>query len=365
MDQHVSRLRENAYAKGGDSVMKFDGRIRADARALPLADESVQCVVTSPPYFGLRDYGHAGQIGIEKTPYQYVNAMLSVFDEVWRVLKSDGTLWLNLGDSYAGSWGAGSRGKEYTEFSSLQGGSMLSARINTTLTGSMKNTPGLKPKDLIGIPWKVAFALQAQGWYLRSDIIWAKPNPMPESVTDRPTRSHEYVFLLTKSERYFYNASAIKEPGIYAGPNARSKTPHGQGFSRRAFTDEKVRQDKQRGHSRRHDGFNDRWDAMEKSEQCSVMRNKRDVWTIGTAPYPDAHYAVFPAALIEPCVLAGSRPGDFILDPFAGSGTVAMVAEKHSRRGISIDLGYQDLQAKRMRNLQKVLTPISIQQESL
>lgn len=341
-------------------VKLFDFRIRADARALPLADSSVQCVVTSPPYFGLRDYGHAGQLGLEKTPAAYVAGILEALTEAWRVLKDDGTLWLNLGDSYAGSWGAQSRAGGGNPTSTLQGGSTISQRSiiahpKGTLTGSMKNMPRLKPKDLIGIPWKVAFALQAQGWYLRADIIWHKPNPMPESVTDRPTRSHEYIFLLTKSERYFYDSDAIKEPGIYAGPNDRQQSPHAQGFGRRTKEQEQLRQDKQRGHVRRHEGFNDRWDVMSKDAQTSLMRNKRDVWTVGTHAYPEAHYATFPPDLIEPCILAGSRPGDFVLDPFAGSGTVAMVASRHMRNGISVDLGYQELQAKRLENIQPVL----------
>ncbi len=178
---------------------------------------------------------------------------------------------------------------------------------------------------------------------------------MPESVQDRPTRSHEYIFLLSKSERYFYDNEAIKEDGVYAGPNGQQKSPHAQGFGRRTKEQERERQDKQRGHGRRHAGFNDRWDAMEKTDQCSVKRNKRSVWTVGTHAYPEAHYATFPEALIEPCILAGSRPGDLVLDPFFGSGTTGRVAERHSRRWIGCDLGYQDLQEKRMENLQKVL----------
>jgi hypothetical protein len=218
--------------------------------------------------------------------------MVAVFEEVRRVLKPDGVLWLNLGDSYAGSWGAQSRPDGNDLKSTLSGKSALSARQiaahpKENGTGSLKNTPGLKAKDLIGIPWRVAFALQEAGWYLRCDVIWSKPNPMPESVQDRPTRAHEYIFLLSKAERYFYNADAIKEPGVYAGPNGSQKSPHAQGFGRRTAEQEAARQDKQRGHGRRHAGFNDRWDAMSKAEQTGVMRNKRSVWNIATRPFSE------------------------------------------------------------------------------
>lgn len=309
--------------------------IQGDARSLPLRDGSVHCCVTSPPYFGLRDYGVAGQLGLERTPDEYVANMVAVFREVWRVLRSDGTLWLNLGDSYAGSWGAQSRenpGPQCT--STLGGGSMLSARQiqahpKGSHTGSMKNTPGLKPKDLIGIPWRVAFALQADGWYLRSDIIWAKPNPMPESVTDRPTKAHEYLFLLSKAERYYYDHEAIKEPSTYAGPNAPDKiaSPYGQGFTRRA-----------RGHDRPHEGFDGKWDSMTKAEQGSNGRNRRSVWTVATRPFPEAHFATFPPQLIEPCILAGCPAGGTVLDPFTGSGTTALVAVQNNRNFAGVEL---------------------------
>jgi DNA modification methylase len=294
--------------------MTWDGRIRADARHLPIADSCVQCVVTSPPYWGLRDYKQDGQIGLEKTPREYLNHIREVAYEVWRVLRSDGTFWLNLGDSYARSWGAQGRQGASGQMASR---SVVSARQiavaarKTSRTGSVTDLPGIKAKDLIGIPWRVAFALQEDGWYLRRDIIWHKPNPMPESVTDRPTSSHEYIFLLTKSARYFYDADAIKEPVAEEGRNAF-----------RAVED---------------------W------------RNKRSVWTISTQPYPEAHYATFPEEIPELCIKAGSRPGDCVLDPFGGSGTVAKVAERLNRRWLLCDLGYQDLQAKRLRNVQKVL----------
>lgn len=308
-----------------------------------------QTCVTSPPYFGLRDYGHADQMGLEPTHEQYVASVVAVFRLVRDVLADDGTLWLNLGDSYAGSWGAQSRenaGKQAPNVSALSANQVKAAQIKASGTGSLGRTPGLKAKDLIGIPWKVAFALQADGWYLRSDIVWHKPNPMPESVTDRPTKAHEYLFLLTKSERYYYDAAAIKEPGIYAGPNGRQKSPHAQGFARRTADQEKTRQDKQRGHRRRHAGFNERWDAMTTEEQCSVMRNKRSVWTVATKPQPEAHFATFPPDLIEPCIMAGAAHGAVVLDPFMGSGTTARVALSLGRQfiGCEINAAYAGIQ---------------------
>jgi DNA modification methylase len=310
--------------------------LQGDCRTvLPLLEsESVQCCVTSPPYWGLRDYGHADQIGQEPTPDAYVQTMVRVFAEVRRVLKEDGTCWLNLGDSYASAWSvAGGNGRPVGA-GSLENGNRA-ARPNR-LVG------GLKEKDLIGIPWRVALALQADGWYLRSDIIWAKKNCMPESVTDRPTRSHEYIFLLTKSPRYFYDADAIKEPCIYPEDLRRPYAPgqvdeRGDGHARREK--QPIRKtDKQRGHSRRHDGFNERWDHMDREEQCTGMRNKRDVWTVAPAQYPEAHFATYPPELIKPCILAGTKAGDMVLDPFGGSGTTGEVALELGRRATLIEL---------------------------
>ncbi len=320
------------------------GDCRALLREFAAAGVRAQTCVTSPPYWGLRDYGSEGQLGLEVTPLRYVARMRSVFRLVREVLADDGTLWLNLGDSYASA----PRGNPGHLSAGLSNNGQHQAdkplRSTSTIVG------GLKPKDLAGIPWRVAFALQADGWYLRSDIIWHKPNPMPESVTDRPTSAHEHIFLFAKSERYYYDSDAIKEPGIWAGPNGRQKSPHAQGFGRRSKEQEKERQDKQRGHGRRHNGFNERWDAMTTEEQCSVMRNKRNVWTVGTHPYPGAHFAVFPADLIEPCVLAGSRTGDVVLDPFMGSGTTAQVAEHLGRQWIGCELqpDYLPLQKQRL-----------------
>jgi len=323
------------------SVRIITGDCRHILRTLP--EKSVQCCVTSPPYFGLRDYGHGDQIGLEPTPDEFVAAMVAVFREVWRVLVDDGVLWLNLGDSYAGSWGnygGANRGKG-TQREIINGSVVKDQTVRNGLyLPPTANVKGLKPKDLIGIPWRVAFALQADGWYLRQDIIWAKPNPMPESVRDRCTKAHEYIFMLTKSERYFYDQEAIKEPSVAADigsmDGGAQRNPDGsKANSGRNF---RGKIDKQRGHGRRHVGFNERWDAMAKNEQCSGMRNKRSVWEIATKPFSEAHFATFPPELPELCIKAGSRPGDTILDPFGGAGTTGMVADRLGRNAILIEL---------------------------
>lgn len=327
------------YDEGGITIYHGDCLTVLRER---FADESVQCCVTSPPYWGLRDYGVEGQLGLEKTPDEYVAKMVAVFREVRRVLKDDGTLWINLGDSYAsvGKWGGSSGGKNDA------------AKKSGAYIRERKDWGDLKSKDMVGIPWMVAFALRADGWYLRSDIIWHKPNPMPESVTDRPTKAHEYLFLLTKSERYYYDHEAIKEPAIYAkearydpGTNGLGGGDRKTGKTTRMF----AGTDKQRGHGRRHDGFNDRWDQMTKVEQCSGLRNKRSVWTVATQPYSEAHFATFPPKLIEPCILAGCPSGGLVLDPFAGSGTTIEVSQQLGRQGVGIDLNpdYFELANKR------------------
>lgn len=326
-----------------------------------LPDESFQCVVTSPPYWGLRDYGIEGQLGLEKTPQEYVAKIVAGFQEVKRVLKNDGTLWLNLGDCYSGSGKGGNpeAGKQATNKGSQTIGTLYgkvgeTARIaaQTNVTRRICAELGMAPKQLIGIPWRVAFALQADGWYLRSDIIWSKPNPMPESVTDRPTRAHEYIFLLTKSAKYYYNHEAIKEP---ASPELVKQVEDGYNGSAvkdylnasvqdasatksRIINNARKRIDKQRGHGRRHAGFNDKWDALTPAEQILLGSNKRSVWTVAPANYREAHFATFPPALITPCILAGTKSGDRVLDPFGGSGTAGMVAVQLGRVATLIEL---------------------------
>lgn len=293
------------------------GDVREVLAQLPA--DSVDCCVTSPPYWGLRDYGADGQLGLEQTPEEYVVAMVSVFAEVRRLLRPEGTLWLNLGDSYA-SKPAGADG-------------FRDGRANRNERTSGGIPPGLKSKDLVGIPWRVAFALQADGWWLRSDIVWSKPNPMPESVTDRPTKAHEYVFLLTKSARYFYDADAIREPH---SPN----THHGLVVERRNTF---AKAGKSGGHLN--------GSALIHLNQDG--RNKRSVWEIPTRAYPEAHFAVFPEGLVEPCILAGCPIGGVVLDPFVGSGTTALVARRLGRKsvGIEINPGYAKLAAKRLSQL--------------
>ena len=278
-----------------------------------LPDNSINCCVTSPPYWGLRDYGIDGQIGLEGTPEEYVDKLVQVFREVKRVLRDDGCLWLNLGDSYNGSGGAGG---DYSPGGLKDGQPKYPGR----------NIGTLKPKDLVGIPWRIAFALQADGWYLRSDIIWHKPNPMPESVTDRPTKAHEYIFLLSKTERYFYDAEAIKEKGVMTNAGGRqrdTRETHGMGGGNGGINKAKERMKK------------------ELAENGFVTRNKRSVWTVATKPFKEAHFAVFPPDLIKPCILAGCPEGGVVLDPFMGSGTTGMVAAMYQRNFIGFELNQE------------------------
>lgn len=280
-------------------------------RSMPT--ESVQTIVTSPPYYGLRDYGVDGQLGLEDTPQAYVAALVEIFHEARRVLRDDGTLWLNLGDSYANDdkWGGATGGKHVR---ALHGDSII---------GPGKRDTGLAPKNLMMIPARVAIALQDDGWILRSDIIWHKPNPMPESVKDRPTSAHEHLFLLAKSGRYYYDADAIAEPSA-------------TGFNGSSFTSDYDIETKP--------GLG----MVERVDHDT--RNRRNVWTIPTQPYSGAHFAVFPPKLIEPCILAGSKPGDVVCDPFMGSGTTALVAVKHGRKytGCEINPEYHRLIAERL-----------------
>lgn len=278
----------------------------------------VQMCVTSPPYFGLRDYGHEGQIGLEQTPEEYIAAMVEVFRCVRDMLADDGTLWLNIGDSYA------------------NGGRKTRDKDDKLAQRGMDTRPSdpvwIKPKDLIGIPWMLAFALRSDGWYLRQDIIWHKPNPMPESVRDRCTKAHEYVFLLSKSERYFFDSEAMKEPSA-GWPVGGAKTRGKTGYASASGAGKSPQRDSYGGLGG--DG---------------ETRNRRSVWTVATRPYKGAHFATFPPALIEPCILAGSRPGDIVLDPFMGSGTTAQVALQHGRQylGCELNPNYETLQTERI-----------------
>ena len=366
----------------------------ADSRALPIEDKSVHTVVTSPPYWGLRDYGTDGQLGLEPTPEEFCNSMVAVFREVRRVLRDDGTVWLNLGDSYSG----GSR--------------------TTTTNDSLDK--GIKPKDLIGMPWRVAFALQADGWYLRSDIIWSKPNPMPESVTDRPTKAHEYVFLLTKQAKYYYDADAIRETN---GKESSWDNYGGKGFINHPTGDARHQVDLAEGMSQR---------MVKPNTTHPNGRNKRSVWEISTQPYAEAHFATYPEKLVEPCILAGTsekgvcaecgkpweriveltkeyaamlasdkawrtnegKPDQYtnrhpkkhpenvpqkhntvgwqptcecnaeivpatVLDPFVGSGTTLAVAQRLGRRGVGADINEEYLSLARNR-LEKISMPMSM-----
>lgn len=305
--------------------------IVADARQLPLRDGCVQTVVTSPPYWGIRDYGKAGQIGLEPDLETFVAAIVTVFREVRRVLRDDGTAWVNLGDGYD----AGTRTTRCASASAGKHGYWTNPLIN------MRTSTDLGPKQMLAIPWRVALALQADGWILRCDIVWSKPNPMPESVTDRPTKAHEYVFLLSKSERYVYDAEAIKEPC--------SLETHSRG---KGLNPKATGKNETTGH-RRYDGFNGRRGRRQNASMSGAIagpvteRNKRSVWHIAPQPYHGAHYATFPEALVEPCILAGCPIGGLVFDPFIGSGTVGAVAERLGRRWVGTDLGYQELAQER------------------
>lgn len=291
-----------------------------------LPDKIINCCVTSPPYWGLRDYGVKGQLGLEKTPEEYVSKVVDIFKEVKRVLRDDGTLWVNLGDSYSRIGGAP---PEQT----IRGGK----HVVDVFKGVSKGVEGLKPKDLVGIPWMVAFALRSDGWYLRQDIIWHKPNPMPESVKDRCTKSHEYIFLMSKNEKYYYDNEAISEKLL--------TIPHKPGNI--------LHKDKISGPNDR--GGCSQWEDTNERTWCkSGFKNKRSVWTVNTKPYKEAHFATFPPKLIEPCILAGCPKGGIVLDPFIGSGTTGMVARQLQRNFIGIDLNseYCKLSERRVKTVQ-------------
>ena len=311
------------------------GDVRAMLATLP--DESVHCVVTSPPYWGLRDYGVEGQIGLEATPGEFIDTMTEVFREVRRVLRADGTLWLNIGDSYTGSASTGGAGKE------------------TAYTGKRtlpnKRADGLKPKDLVGMPWRLAFALQADGWWLRQDIIWSKPNPMPESVRDRCTKAHEYIFLLSKSERYYFDAEAISEP-VESGPSDIKKMLEQK---ERIGGKHKVLVDPlSMASSTTNIG-------QKRSVGDGESRNKRSVWTITTKGFSEAHFATFPPELPELCIRAGCPPGGTVLDPFFGAGTTGLVADRLGRDCIGIELNpaYAEMARRRIEGDAPLLSTVS------
>lgn len=313
----------------------------------------VQTIVTSPPYFGLRDYGVDGQLGLEDSPQEFIANMVGVFDLCRELLADDGTCWINMGDSYAndGKWGGHTGGKHVKA-------------LHASPIGRNKRYTGLKPKELCGIPWRLAFALQDAGWYLRQDIIWSKPNPMPESVRDRCTKAHEYLFLLTKAPRYYFDQEAISEP-VAESTISRLSQPtleKQQGSGRvPGKTNGPMKAKPPRFGGEKYGG-NDSPENQTKSGNeytgsANGKRNKRSVWTIPTESYSEAHFATFPRALVEPCILAGSRPGDIVFDPFLGSGTTAQVAQQLGRRWIGCELNreYVKLQAARTRQQGLVL----------
>ena len=348
------------------SIQILTGDVRDILPTIPA--KSVQCVVTSPPYYGLRNYGVDGQIGLESTLTEYIETMVDVFRFVRETLADDGVMWLNIGDSYATDT-KGSGGQTVKQITNA--GAFYESR---------KFNHGLKPKDLMMVPARLALALQVDGWYLRSDIIWHKPNPMPESVQDRPTSAHEHIFLLTKSSRYYYDADAIREPLALSSVARLAQDVDAQIGSDRANGGAKTNgtmkavsrltggprlnpdrrpskgiegcTDKQHGHSRRHAGFNDRWDAMARDDQMALGANSRNVWTIATVGFPGAHFATFPPEIPRRCILAGSRESDTILDPFAGAGTTLLVADRLGRNAIGIELNpaYVSMAEKRIYN---------------
>jgi len=283
-----------------------------------LPDRSVQCCITSPPYFGLRDYGHEGQIGLEPTPAEFVAKLVEVFREVRRVLREDGTLWLNLGDSYS------SGGRKTRDPGQSKLHPAFTGEGNATT--NWRPDDGAKPKDLIGIPWRVAFALQADGWYLRQDIIWHKPNPMPESVRDRCTKAHEYIFLLSKSERYYFDGESVKEPAKVSSKGIR-------------FGGSKYGDSSDPKHATKSGNVSKEYEKA----------NKRSVWSVNTKPFKGAHFATFPTELVLPCVLAGCPAGGTVLDPFNGAGTTGLVALSNGRNYVGVELNPEYVEITRQR----------------
>lgn len=291
-----------------------------------IPDQSIQCVVTSPPYWGLRDYNVSGQLGLEESSEEFVDNLVKVFRQIKRVLKDDGTLWLNLGDTYASN---GYKAHK-TNLDTKKNAPSAWSSENRGFSVPKTTGNGIKEKDLVGVPWRVAFALQADGWYLRQDIIWHKPNPMPESVTDRCTKSHEYIFLLSKSPKYFYNSDAIKEKSIYPeGPTSPDKIKAVDGIYSKNL--QKIKENQ--------------------------YRNKRSVWKITTKPFKEAHFATFPPELPELCIKAGSKENDIVLDPFFGSGTTGWVAQRLGRKWLGVELNPEYIKIAEKRFLQQELFP--------
>jgi len=296
-----------------------------------IPDESVQMCVTSPPYWGLRDYGHSDQIGLEETPEEYIKRLVLVFREVKRVLKEDGTVWVNIGDSYCST-------APGTKSAPIHIKGCKQAKKDSFVVNRPQVPTGLKPKDLVGIPWMLAFALRSDGWYLRQDIIWSKPNPMPESVTDRCTKSHEYIFLLSKSRKYYYDHEAIKEESI-----TKENRPHGVTRNRIYNYDSKDNNNPEayrKNRSLKKGGVPNLNKQQNHSDSISTfdLKNKRSVWFQSTKPYSGAHFAVYPPELITDCIKAGSREGDIVLDPFFGSGTTGEVCLRLYRAYLGIEL---------------------------
>ncbi|WP_374139527.1 site-specific DNA-methyltransferase [Sphingomonas sp.] len=347
-------------------VTLHHGDCRDVLAALP--DNSTNCCVTSPPYFGLRDYGVDGQMGLEPTPDEFVAGMVAVFREVRRVLRDDGTLWLNIGDSYNNSdkWGGG--GANTGKHTRAPDGSIESWK---SVRCKWSGAPGIKPKDLIGIPWMLAFALRADGWYLRQDIIWSKPNPMPESVTDRCTKAHEYLFLLSKSARYYYDAAAIAEPlglasvarlaqnveaqvgsdRIPGKTNGTMKAVGRRAAGNKTHKGQAAYEGGQEEHRTKAGlvSFAERERAKVEQGDLDGTRNRRSVWTVATQPFKEAHFATFPPALIEPCIFAGCPVGGTVLDPFGGAGTTGLVADRLQRNAVLIELNPEYVEIARRR----------------
>lgn len=338
-----------------------------------MPDQSVHCCITSPPYYALRDYGVDGQIGLEESPAEFIARLVEVFREVRRVLRDDGTCWVNMGDSYAGSWGGHGRDDLGLGISALSSRQLAASQLK----GKQVTQPGFKPKDLMGMPWRLALALQDDGWYLRQDIIWHKPNPMPESIRDRCTKAHEYLFLLSKSRRYYFDSDAIREPAAYGvcptgvgfghGTDAEQRnrpriavpagwdTSTGEGGHGSFHRDGAARGSKRNSFARE-----SKYTAGEHGQKAqhrpgredieySQTRNKRSVWTVATQGFKGAHFATYPPELIRPCVLAGSPRGGLVLDPFGGAGTTSLVAMQEGRRSVICELNPEYAEIARTR----------------